>query len=89
MEHITQHIKARRSVRTFQEQLLTEEDKALLSAFMESVDNPWHIPVAFKMLDAREHGLTCPVVIGASLYVGGKVKCVPNAFAAFGYAFSL
>jgi len=87
MEHITQHIKARRSVRTFQEQLLTEEDKALLSAFMESVDNPWHIPVAFKMLDAREHGLTCPVVIGASLYVGGKVKCVPNAFAAFGYAF--
>lgn len=29
----------------------------------------------------------CPVVNGADLYVGGKIKDVPNASAAFGFSF--
>ena len=87
MNNIIDQIKARRSVRTFDNLALTAEHREQLSAFMETIDNPWHIPVAFKFLDAKEYGLTCPVVIGTDLYVGGKVKHAPNASAAFGYSF--
>ena len=87
MNNIVEHIKARRSFRTFNGQALVAEDRNLLSSFMETIENPWHIPVAFKMLDAKEHGLTCPVVVGTDLYVGGKIKNIPNASAAFGYSF--
>jgi len=89
MNHIVDQIKARRSVRTFDDRILTKEDRDQLSAFMETIDNPWHIPVAFRFLDAKEYGLTCPVVVGTELYVGGKVKNVPNASAAFGYSFEM
>lgn len=89
MNKITDHIKARRSVRTFDNQILTAEDRKLLSSFMETIENPYHIPVAFKWMDAKEHGLTCPVVVGTDLYVGGKIKCVPNASVAFGYSFEM
>ena len=41
----------------------------------------------FRFLDAEEHHLTCPVVSGTALYVGGKIKHVPDANAAFGYSF--
>ena len=46
-----------------------------------------NIPVEFKFLDAKEHGLICPVVTGTDLYVGGKIKSVPDACVAFGYSF--
>ena len=87
MDQITQHIRQRRSVRTFDGQALRQQHKEHLSAFMETVENPYHIPVTFKWLDAKEHGLTCPVVVGTDLYVGGKVACGPDACVAFGYAF--
>lgn len=89
MNNITEQIKARRSVRTFDDRALKAEDRKQLSAFMETIDNPWHIPVAFKYLDAKEHGLTCPVVVGTDLYVGGKIKNTQNAYAAFGYSFEM
>jgi len=89
MNNITDQIKARRSVRTFNNQTLTVEDRELLSAFTETIDNPWHIPVTFKFLDAKEYGLTCPVVVGTDLYVGGKIMNSPNAAVAFGYSFEM
>ena len=89
MNNIVDHIKARRSVRTFDNCVLTTEALERLSAFMETIDNPWNIPVTFKFLDAKEYGLTCPVVVGTDLYVGGKVNNVPNASVAFGYAFEM
>lgn len=89
MNKITDHIKARRSVRTFDGQALMAEDRNLLSSFIETIENPWHIPVAFKMLDAKEYGLACPVVVGTDLYVGGKIKNIPNACVAFGYSFEM
>lgn len=89
MSKITEHIKARRSVRTFGSRILDKQDKEILASFMETIENPYQIPVAFKWLDAREHGLTCPVVVGTDLYVGGKVQSVPNASVAFGYSFEM
>lgn len=87
MNKITDHIKSRRSFRTFDGQVLDQKDRDALLSFMETIENPYQIPVAFKLMDAKQHGLTCPVVVGTDLYVGGKIKCVPNASVAFGYAF--
>lgn len=87
MKQITDHIGKRRSVRTFDGQELREEDRAKLHSFIETIENPFGIPVEFKFLHAKEQGLVCPVVSGTDLYVGGKVNRVPNANVAFGYAF--
>lgn len=89
MNKITEHIKARRSVRTFDGQALDANTKDALLAFMNDIKNPFGIPVAFKFLDAKESGLVCPVVSGTDLYVGGKIKCLPNANVAFGYTFEM
>jgi nitroreductase len=56
---------------------------------MNEITNPFQIPVEFKFMDAKEHGLSCPVVTGTDLYVGGKIENVANASAAFGYSFEV
>lgn len=85
----TKHIPNRRSVRTFDGRVLSESDKEKLCSFMGNIENPFDIPVDFKLMNASEHGLMCPVVTGTDLYVGGKIKCVPNANVAFGYSFEM
>ena len=89
MENIKELIKNRRSVRTYDGRAITAEDKARLCAFMENIENPYGIGVAFKLMDAGENGLKCPVVIGTDLYVSGKIKRLPSAFEAFGYSFEM
>jgi len=87
MKKITECIKERRSVRTFDGRTLDEETKARLMDFAGKIENPWGIPVEFRFLEAKRDGLTCPVMTGTDLYVGGKVKTVPYANSAFGYSF--
>ena len=89
MKKIAEHIKARRSVRTFDGHGLSGEDREALVSFLETIENPYHIPVAFRLMDAKMHGLTCPVVVGTDLYVGGKLQNGPNAAVAFGYSFEM
>lgn len=87
MENIAKLIATRRSVRTYDGRTLDECTKEQLISFAKTIQNPFHIPVDFKFLDAKKAGLTCPVVSGTDLYVGGKIKNVPNASVAFGYSF--
>ena len=82
-------IKARRSVRTYDGRAVDEDVLLQLLADTALCGNPFGIPVSFRFLDAREHGLVCPVVTGTELYVGGKIKKVPHANAAFGYSFEV
>ena len=89
MENIKELVKNRRSVRTYDGRVITAEDKAKLCAFMENIKNPYGINVQFKLMNADEHGLKCPVVVGTDLYIGGKIKRVPSAFEAFGYSFEM
>ncbi len=89
MENIKDLVKNRRSVRSYDGREVTAEDKAKLCDFMENIENPYGINVEFKLMDAGEHGLKCPVVVGTDLYVGGKTKRVPSAFEAFGYSFEM
>jgi len=88
-EDIEKTIRSRRSVRTYDGRALAAEDTEKLSVFMQSIKNPYGIPVDFKLLDGKEYGLKCPVIIGTDLFVGGKVTCQPHAFEAFGYAFEM
>ena len=45
------------------------------------------MPVAFSVLNARETGVSSPVILGADTYVAGKYKKQRNAELSFGYAF--
>lgn len=80
-------IKTRKSVRTFDGRLLSEEDVKKLSVYALAITNPYGIPVSFVFLDAMEHGLSSPVINGEHLYVAGKVPMVPHCEEAFGYSF--
>ena len=66
-------IKTRKSVRTFDNRPLTKEDRDALARYAESIRNPYDIPVNFLFLDAKEHGLSTPVIRGEQLYVAAKI----------------
>lgn len=87
MNNITEHIRNRRSVRTFDGRELNKTDIESLTAFAKTIENPFKIPVDFKLMNAKEYGLTCPVTVGTDLFVGGKIKYTENASVAFGYSF--
>ena len=70
MENITELVRRRRSVRTFDGKEVTEEDRKKLALFMEKIENPYGVPVSFKFLDGKKQVLSCPVVYGTDLYVG-------------------
>jgi nitroreductase len=81
------NIRSRRSVRTFDGKDLKPEDAQKIMAFAEKVEDPYDIPVAWKILDAKKDGLSSPVIVGTDAYIAGKLRRVPHAEEAFGYAF--
>ena len=87
MSELTELIKSRKSVRTFDERPISAEDAADLKQYAQSVPNPFDIPVRFVFLDAAQYGLSSPVLSGEKLYVAGIVNRVPYADVAFGYSF--
>lgn len=89
MEQITELIRSRRSVRTFDGREISEEELKKLTAYMEKIDNPYGIPVEFRLLDAKEYKLTSPVISGTNLYVGAKVKHVAHMEEAVGYSLEM
>ncbi|SET17894.1 nitroreductase family protein [Prevotella sp. kh1p2] len=80
-------IRTRKSVRTFDGRPLSEEDVKKLSDYAATITNPYGISVSFVFLDAKEHGLSSPVINGEHLYVAGKVPMVAHCEEAFGYSF--
>ncbi len=87
MENVFELIRARRSVRSFDGQPLGSELTEKLRSFMDSAGNPYGIPVEFKLLDPEEHGLTSPVISGATMYFGAKVSPAAHMEEAYGYSF--
>ena len=77
----------RKSVRSYDGRPLTPEDRAKIQAFIDSLDNPFGVPVRFALLDAAEHGLSSPVLTGEKLYVAGLAAEAPNWEAAYGFTF--
>ena len=87
MSELLELIKSRKSVRTFDEKPLAEEDKERLAQYIETISNPFGIPIRFVLLDAKEHGLSSPVLSGETMYAAGMVRKGPHADVAFGYSF--
>ena len=84
---ITELIRTRRSVRTFEDRPIVSEVLEQLTAFMKQIENPYGIPVRFELLSAKEHGLSSPVISGGEYYIAAAVEDVPRGGEAFGYAF--
>ena len=87
MNNLMEIIQGRKSVRTYNGEQLSDEHRKLLEEYTGSITNPFGIPVEFVLMDAKEHGLSSPVLSGERLYVTGKVEKKPYAEVAFGYAF--
>ena len=69
-----ENIKARKSVRTYNEENISPEILEKIGEFIKKADNPFNIPIELRLLDANEHRLSSPVIIGAKKYVAGKYK---------------
>ena len=80
-------VRHRRSVRTFDGNALKEEDEKNILAFAESLDNPFGLPITFRLLNAKENGLSSQVIVGTETYIAGKMSRAPHAEEAFGYSF--
>ncbi len=86
MEFVTQLMRSRKSIRSFDGQPVRPEIIEKLARYAETIRNPYGIPVQFKLLDAADHGLSSPVLTGEKLYVGAKLARVPHAEEALGYS---
>ena len=84
---ILETIGKRRSVRTFDGTALSPEDAKKILDFAVKVENPYDIPIEWRLLDGKKHGLSSPVIVGSDTYIAGKMRRVPCAEAAFGYSF--
>lgn len=85
--NIKETITARRSVRTYDGKPLSDDDKKAISDCFPACENPFGLDVEFRLLSAKEHGLTSPVLVGANDYVAAKIKREDNFEVAYGYSF--
>ena len=80
-------IRTRKSVRTFDRNAVSEENRKKLLEYIKKIDNPYNIPVKFVMLGSKKHGISSPVIQGEHIYIMGKVPKVKHCAEAFGYSF--
>ncbi|MBR1821058.1 MAG: nitroreductase [Clostridia bacterium] len=80
-------IRQRRSVRTFDGKPLNVEDREKLLAYAEHIENPYGLPITWRILSAKEHGLSSPVISGTDTFIAGKLRRAPHGEEAFGFAF--
>ena len=84
---VTDLIRQRKSVRTYDGRPLSAEDQSALEEYTGSLANPFAVPITFRLLDAKAHGLSSPVIVGADTYLAAKVEKVPHFEIAYGYSF--
>jgi hypothetical protein len=75
---VTDLIRQRKSVRTFDGQPLGVEDRSALETYTASPTNPFSVPITFRLMDVKEYGLSSPVIVGADTYLAAKVEKIPN-----------
>ncbi len=80
-------IQKRKSVRSYDGRGLRAKDKAALEQYIQSVSNPFDIPVEFRLLKAKENKLSSPVIVGEKYYIAAKLPKCRNFELAFGYSF--
>ncbi len=83
---ISEIITKRKSVRTYASDI-GESEKQDIIAFASSAFEPYGVDIEYRVLDAKEHGLSSPVLVGEKTYIAGKLKRAPHAEEAFGFSF--
>ncbi|MBQ8955178.1 MAG: nitroreductase [Clostridia bacterium] len=80
-------IRHRRSVRTFDGRALSREHAEKLMTCAQALKNPYDLPITWRLLSAKEQGLSSPVIAGTDTFIAGKLRRAPHAEEAFGFAF--
>ena len=80
-------VKTRRSVRAFDGKAPSAEIINELKEFAENITNPYGITIRFIFLDAKENGLSSPVLSGETLYVSAVGRKEEHFEEAYGYSF--
>ena len=80
-------IRSRRSFRTFDGQSLPDDEIQAILDYAAAVETPYHLPITWRVLNAKEQKLSCPVITGTDTFIAGKMKRAPHAEEAFGFAF--
>ena len=83
---ISEIIGKRKSVRTYSSDI-DESTKRDILAFASSAFEPYGMDIEYRLLDAKEHGLSSPVLVGEKTYIAGKLRRAPHAEEAFGFSF--
>lgn len=83
----TEIIRNRKSVRTYKEQAIPEKTLNQVRDYLKHDTGLFDVPITFSILNARDNGVSSPVIIGADTYIAGKYKKQKNAELSFGYAF--
>ena len=71
-------IQRRRSVRTYDPAPAPEKDIQALMDYIEALTDPFGGRVEFRLLDAKEKGLSSPVIVGEKLYFAAKAQRTEN-----------
>lgn len=80
-------IKKRKSVRTYDNREIPTHIIYKLNEFIPETTNPFDMPVEIRVLNAKEYGISSPVVTGANVYAAAKTERGKYADAAVGYSF--
>ena len=80
-------VRGRRSVRAFDGTALTAAELEEILRYAQAVKTPYDLPIEWRVLNAREHGLSSPVITGTETWIAGKVRRADHAEEAFGFAF--
>lgn len=86
---VKEAIQGRKSVRTFDGRPLSASDRDKIERYVADVPNPFGTKVEFRMLDAKEHGLSSPVIVGSDLYLAAKATMGDGYEVGYGYSFEL
>lgn len=86
---VKETIRKRKSTRTFDGKPLNATDREKIEQFIANVPNPFGTKVEFRMLDAKEHDLSSPVIVGSDLYFAAKAKMDEGYEVGYGYSFEV
>ena len=84
---IKELIKNRKSVRTFNNIAISDEDLEKLQEYIDTLKSPFDAEITFRFLDAKTYKLSSPVIIGEKAYIAAKVRKAGHFEIAYGYSF--
>lgn len=87
MSTLKDAITRRKSIRSFNKEHLSNEDLKKVEEIITHLDNPFDIPIEFKILEANENNLSSPVITGEQTYIAAKATPQELWEMAYGYEF--